>query len=932
MPKTQITPQLLRAALAHVPANVDRDTWARVAMAIKSEFPDETGLELFDSWSQTDAGGYERAAVQSTWRSIRAGGGVTVATLLRMAKESGFAMPAGLGEQLRTLERDRAAAQEQADQAKAAVQGKVAKQAADVWTAAAEASEHPYLQRKGVRAFGLRVRADGWLLVPARDASGKLWNLQRISPAPVPENESDKFFLKSGRKSGCWHWCGNPEGASALLVCEGYATGASLHEATGLPVAVAFDAGNLAKVAPQLRELYPSASLVICGDDDLPTLARRGINPGRSKAEAVGRDLAVPVAFPAPLGPGHKDFNDVHQAHGLEAVRKCVDLAKPEQSRDQVQAPDEAAFFDSFRVNEGGVWHRALDRDGKHKSWEWVCSRLDVEALTRDQDGAGWGYLLKFADPRGVVKQWAMPARMLAGDGSEYRAALLHMGLRIASSRETRNLLTQYIQTRQPDAFALSTERIGWHGRAFVLPRETIGEGEERVVFQSETALENTFAARGAVEQWRERIGRVCVGNSRLLFAVSCAFAGPLLRPGGVESGGFHLRGDSSSGKTTALRVAASVYGGPSYLQRWRTTDNALEVIAAQHNDCLLILDELAQVDPKTAGECAYMLANEQSKARATRTGMPRPRLAWRLLFLSAGELGLADHMAEGMKRARTGQEVRMADIPADAGRGMGAFEQLHGMESGAAFARYLASQAAVAYGSAGHAWLQWLTHQADALKARVREAARAIESRLVPADASGQVERVGARFALVAAAGEMATAAGLTGWPAGEAERGARACFEAWLAARGGSGNGELVSMLRQVRHFLGAHGEGRFTWWHRAADDHSAKTLQRAGFRRMVNRDGEPIKSNGQHFAEFGDRMPAGSGEEVSVEYFVMPEVFREEVCRGFDHQIVAKVLRDHGCLFTDKERLDVKPRLPGLGNARCYRILPKIFELDL
>jgi putative DNA primase/helicase len=118
------------------------------------------------------------------------------------------------------------------------------------------------------------------------------------------------------------------------------------------------------------------------------------------------------------------------------------------------------------------------------------------------------------------------------------------------------------------------------------------------------------------------------------------------------------------------LKLAASVYGGTSYLQRWRSTDNALEATAAQHSDCLLILDELAQIDPKTAGECAYMLANEQGKARATRTGTPRARQAWRLLFLSAGELGLSDHMAEGMKRTRTGQEVRMADIPADAGPG----------------------------------------------------------------------------------------------------------------------------------------------------------------------------------------------------------------------------------------------------------------------
>jgi len=138
---------------------------------------------------------------------------------------------------------------------------------------------------------------------------------------------------------------------------------------------------------------------------------------------------------------------------------------------------------------------------------------------------------------------------------------------------------------------------------------------------------------------------------------------------------GFHIRGNRARGKATALRLAASVYGGPIYMQRWRTTDNALEAIAAQHCDSLLILDELAQVGGEVAGECAYMLANEQSKARATRNGAPRACLSWRLLFLSAGELGLADHMAEGMKRTRTGQEVRMADIPADAGAGIGTFE-----------------------------------------------------------------------------------------------------------------------------------------------------------------------------------------------------------------------------------------------------------------
>jgi putative DNA primase/helicase len=414
---------------------------------------------------------------------------------------------------------------------------------------------------------------------------------------------------------------------------------------------------------------------------------------------------------------------------------------------------------------------------------------------------------------------------------------------------------------------------------------------------------------------------------------VASAFAGPLLRPAGMESGGFHIRGDSSSGKTTALRLAASVYGGPSYMQRWRTTDNALEAIAAQHCDSLLILDELAQVEGKVAGECAYMLANEQSKARATRNGAPRARLSWRLLFLSAGELGLADHMAEGMKRTRTGQEVRMADIPADAGAGLGAFENLHGFAGGAAFSSHLTREAQVCHGAVGRAFIEWACANADTLARRTRAAVHALAREWVPQGASGQVERVAARFALVGAAGALATEAGLTGWPVGESERAARACFDAWLSARGGAGNGEVVAMLRAVRRFLETHGEGRFTWWHRASDDHNAKTLQRAGFRRMVDQDGKPIKSDAEHQREYGERMEPADGEAVSVEYFLLPEVFRAEVCQGFDYQAVARVLLDHGALLPGTGRaFDCKQRLPGLGVSNCYRIPPALFALDV
>lgn len=982
MSKTTITPELLRNALSFVPSNLPRDEWARVGMAIKSEYPDETGLQLFSDWSASSGGSFDAGAVTLTWRSIKAGGGVGVSTLLYLAKQNGFklsrsgtvAQPVSDAERQR-LDAERKQRQDAEQASIEAAHEAAALVAQDKWASATETGHSPYLERKGVQGFGVRYLADGGLYVPLQDAAGRVWNVQHIAPVK-PAKGSDKMLLKGGRKSGLWHVVGSLDGAAVVLVAEGYATAASLHMATGLPVVVAFDAGNLQHVCKAIRALLPAALLVVCGDDDAATAARTGRNAGRQKAQAAAVDGVV--VFPAGLPDGASDFNDMHTAQGLEAVRTCVmaaidarqggaDTQLPSATggasasgagsggagggngggrggkRKGAQSePDDAPEWDDpFTQDDAGVWFHGRDKDGNAARALWLCSALRVEALTRNQEGAGWGYLLTFADPLGVPKQWAMPARMLSGDGGEYRATLLNMGLRIATAPAARNRLTEYIQTRQPAEFASCTDRIGWHGGAFVLPHETIGDDAERVVFQSEAQMENTFRIKRDAQDWADRIGRLCAGNSRLVFAVSCAFAGPLLRSAGMESGGFHLRGDSSCGKTTALRLAASVYGGPSYMQRWRTTDNALEAIAAQHCDSLLILDELAQVEGKVAGECAYMLANEQSKARATRNGAARSRLSWRLLFLSAGELGLADHMAEGGKRTRTGQEVRMADIPADAGAGMGAFERLHGIGDGAAFSAHLAREAGLCHGAAGYAFLEWATSQAGTLARRTREAVGILSGTWIPSGASGQVARVAARFALVGVAGALATEAGLTGWDEGESEDAAKACFDAWLAARGGAGNGEVNAMLRQVRSFFEAHGEGRFTWWHRATDDHNAKTLQRAGFRRLIDADGKPIKiqktgytpGTSKEDKELYDTMTAIDGEDTQVEYFVLPEVFRAEICRGFDYKAVCKVLMQHGCLKPAKGReYDAKHRLPGLGLSWCYQFTPALMELDV
>ncbi len=588
---------------------------------------------------------------------------------------------------------------------------------------------------------------------------------------------------------------------------------------------------------------------------------------------------------------------------------------------------------DPFSVDDRGVWHITRDAEGNDRRPQWLCARLAVTARTRGDDTNGWGFLLEFADPDGNPKTWAMPSSLLSGDRAEWAARLRDMGLTMATGSRARNLIAHYIDTRYPDERVTCTDRVGWHGPVFVLPSGSIGTAEgRRYVFQSETAMEDTFRRSGSLNDWRKGTARLCAGNSRLVFAVCCAFAGPLLRPSGYESGGFHLRGDSSMGKTTALRVAASVWGRPSYMRRWRTTDNALESTALQHCDGLLILDEFGQLDARMAGECAYMLANEQEKGRGRSGGGVRKLRTWRLLFLSSGEVSLADHMAEAGKRTRAGQEVRMVDLPLDAGAGMGGLEQLHEYEQPGRFAEAIVAAAAKNYGTPGRAWLEWLCAHMGSLAEETQRRIDAYRGEFVPDAAAEQVRRVGNRFAVVAAAGELATEAGITGWAVGEAKRAARRCFEAWLGARGHIDNAEEAGALRQVRQFLELNGEGRFTWWTRGADDHSPKTLNRAGFRRLLGDDGKPIRSHADHMAEYGERMSAADGERACVDYIVLKEVFRQEVCRGYTPEAVAKMLARRGHLVHEEGRLTNKLRCPGIGLTSCYHIKPSIFDDDL
>jgi putative DNA primase/helicase len=231
-----------------------------------------------------------------------------------------------------------------------------AERAGTIWTKAQPApADHRYLAAKRVQAHGLRLyrgplavndmRCDGALIVPVRNGAGELQTLEFISPM------GEKRFLPGGRKAGGYYSIGKP--ADVLCVAEGFATAASVHEATGHAVAVAFDAGNLESVARALRDKFPRTLIVIAADNDAS-------GTGQTKAEAAARAVGGLIALPAEKG---RDWNDIRREHGAEAVRRGVAGARhPEAAEPPARADDDVS---------GLVLRCVADVQARPVRWLW---------------------------------------------------------------------------------------------------------------------------------------------------------------------------------------------------------------------------------------------------------------------------------------------------------------------------------------------------------------------------------------------------------------------------------------------------------------------------------------------------------------------------------------------------------------------------------
>lgn len=529
----------------------------------------------------------------------------------------------------------------------------------------------------------------------------------------------------------------------------------------------------------------------------------------------------------------------------------------------------------------------------------WICDPLRVLAETRDSSQSNWGRLLEWFDGDKHRHVWSCPAELLqTSDQSEFRKILASGGLVISSNFKARKLLCDYVLTQKPEHKARCVDRIGWHGGRYVLPDLVIGEANNETVVYQGARLQD-FATKGTISEWRGTVAAMASGNSRIIFSISCAFAGVLVDAAGESGGGFQFTGTTSGGKTsTLIDPAASVWGHPEqFAKKWRATTNGLESICLARNHNVIILDDLGQIEPTDAGQAAYLIANGQARARMSRDTSARHTPTWKTLLLSSGEIDLSRHIESAGKKAKGGQIARLPSIPADTGSGWCTVENLHGCIDGREFSGKIKTLARECYGTAGVEFLKALTSEFETIGIEIKQQLEKVVLllKLEPGHAP-EVGRIAQRFALVAYVGELATRYGITGWPQGEAISATIKCFNAWRDSSGGSFGYDEKALLNQVSAYLQLYGSSRFPRYD-AAPDELARIPIKSGYTRT---------------------------EDGKTQFLVETGAFRNELCKGFDSKFAEKTLIARGWLIPGSDRTTQKPRIPALNKAiRVYVI---------
>lgn len=642
------------------------------------------------------------------------------------------------------------------------------------------------------------------------------------------------------------------------------------------------DGNNIKTLLPELEKLIKDRDVILAFDVDDDPSTKKKVDGAKGRFRLAVEGIAKSVK--QVKWKGHKGVDDLIAAEGVKAFQKaCIKKleVKLPPPRKELK-PSSLGFSSSIEtglvaVALGEDGKELLDKDGKPKS-ERIGNHLIAIATLNNTDKNESAFLLEFQTFDGSIRKWTMPRGYISGDGNLLITELY--GREYSFIRDKKSMLLDYLSTLggSIEQKYVITDSSGWVDKSFVLPHKT--HGDENLKFRDVDPSPDVITEiKGTLQGWKDNVAARCDGNSRLILGLGTSFAATLLPLLDIESGGFHLVGDTSKGKTIILSVAASVTGIKD-IPHWRTTSNGLESIATAFNHLCLPLDEIGQADPKDVGNIAYMLGNGQGKARMTKNLTNRKPKTWKLIFLSSGEVTLGNYMAQANVIQKGGQEVRMPDVPAiPEGTKHGCFEKIHGADDGGQFAAALEAAVIENRGTALDAFLSRLvTDIADpSFAGNLSKQLHLTAAKLSEGTKDSAIGRVAKRFALVQVALGLAHKYDLLPFDAEQIGWAISECFHAWLVSRGGDGSIEIKQAIKRIERLFVTNEISDRIDDLRDGDDSKVRNLLA---HRKCDADGD------------------------TTEFWVPPSVFEKEMCEGVNKTELISELQKMGWLLTSTD----------------------------
>jgi putative DNA primase/helicase len=528
-----------------------------------------------------------------------------------------------------------------------------------------------------------------------------------------------------------------------------------------------------------------------------------------------------------------------------------------------------------YHEKDGSLWKKVEDKDK-----EDICVSehyINVTALSRTPESDDWNVRVEFDDLDGN-RQIISMLRSILLDNKEPLKILADRGFNV-HVKSQKNLLS-YLQEAKPTQRIRQIIKTGWiNDQEYICPSFKASSSNNKENYElANVSKDWGYGISGSLEDWKENIAKYCIDNYILTFSLCDGLSGILLKffPE-ISTTVINLVGGTSKGKTTVLQVASSLWGSPKYVKQWRTTDNSLESIAEAHNDALLILDDLGQVDSKRIGEIAYMLGNQKGKGRCNTDASLKKIKSWSMSVLSTGEIELEDKLNEVGIKVRKGHKVRFIDIDAIVSD-HGVYNNLHEFKSGADLSNYFKEQTSKYYGTAAEEYVNSLVRQdnfVDRFCDLHKKARELLINRFSLHDADGEVLRSADVFALRVVTGTMAVLFDV--FPEEfKIEESIELVFGRWLNDRGGKRYVEEDQISKHIMDCIEQYQDR---------------------FKKLI-KDGDRLLTQSAQLS-IQNLLGYVLKDTDTITYYIIPKMFDEEICKKYGYKIVKRVLSKKGIL---------------------------------